>query len=234
MLIAPVACVGKKTTTPAATDTKLQSDVTTLQTKVASLIDTVSNLETPPNYEPDIDLLQEQVADLEALNSDFEDRIAELERGGTGTNGDSGDVDLVTIWKLDVFLDVPLPEGVAIYSLKSYPTRIEEEDTYRLTITFMNDNLIEAPFTDVSMTVIFVPRTKDTVIDAGNTFVDSMNAPYLWWDSTYTPKPVNNISTDCRRIEFYCEPFDFTIPAGDGTTPGTQVFSIDFDLCYAK
>jgi len=243
MLIAPVACVGKKTTTPASTDTQLRPDVTALQTKVASLIDTVSNLDTPPNYEPDIDALEQQVADLEASNSDFEDRIAELEAGSPETNGDSGDVDLVTIWKLDVFLDVPLPSLVEIYSIKSYPTRIEEEDTYRLTVTFQNSNINNdgtpedeglVSFTGVSMTVIFVPRTKDTVIDAGNTFVDSMNVPYLWWDSTYTPKPVNNISTDCRRIEFYCEPFDFTIPGKVGDSPGTQVFSIDFDLCYAK
>ena len=72
MLIAPVGCVGKKTTTPTATDAKLQSDVTALQTRVASLIDTVSNLDTPPNYEPDIDALEQQVID-------FETRIAELE-----------------------------------------------------------------------------------------------------------------------------------------------------------
>jgi len=58
--------VGKKDTTPAATDTRLQSDVATLQTKVASLIDTVSNLDTPPNYEPDINELQQRVDDLEA------------------------------------------------------------------------------------------------------------------------------------------------------------------------
>jgi len=72
MLIAPVGCVGKKTPTPAATDTQLRPDVTALQTKVASLIDTVSNLDTPPNYEPDIDALEQQVID-------FETRIAELE-----------------------------------------------------------------------------------------------------------------------------------------------------------
>ena len=72
MLIAPVACVGKKTTTPASTDTQLRPDVTALQTKVASLIDTVSNLDTPPNYKPNIDTLDLQVID-------FETRIAELE-----------------------------------------------------------------------------------------------------------------------------------------------------------
>lgn len=229
MLVAPVACVGGKTPTPDPADAKLKSDITALQKAVATLQGVVSDLETPPNYEPNIKVLEEQAIDFEA-------RIAELQAGSTETNGDgdSGDVDLRTIWKLDAFLDVSLPEGVDIYSLKSYPTRIEEEDTYRLTVTFQNDDPVEALFTDVSMTVIFVPRTKDTVIDAGNTFVDSMNAPYLWWDSTYTPKPVNNISTDCRRIEFFCEPFDFTIPAGDGVIPGIQVFSMDFDLCYAK
>ena len=64
MLVAPVACIVAKGT-PDTNDTNLEL-------KVAGLEEDLTNLEHPPNYEPDINELRQQVIELEA-------RIAELE-----------------------------------------------------------------------------------------------------------------------------------------------------------
>ena len=220
MLIAPVGCVGKKTTTPAATDTKLQSDVTALQTRVASLIDTVSNLDTPPNYEPDINALKQQVTDLETANSDFEDRIAELEAGSPGTDGDGEVEGVTTRWLPTIGLEKTEGGLVVIEDVDWYPTRIKDEDTYRITFDIVNDTVSEV--TKEVLYIIFTPSSRDTLIDVSNTGMYSTSPISIWWDVEYTPSD----GVDCRRIEFISDQFD--IPVGS-----TEV-RVDFDLYYER
>jgi len=216
--------VGKKDTTPATTtDTRLQSDVATLQTKVASLIDTVSNLETPPNYKPNIDALEQQVADLEASNSDFEDRIAELEAGSPDSDTD-GDAEIVTTrWAPSVELENTTS---ALYvnqsSVSWYPTRIKEEDTYRLTFDIVNTAATAQ--TNQVLYIIFAPSSRDTLIDVSNTGMYSTSPVSIWWDVEYTPSD----GVDCRRIEFISDQFD--IPAG----ANPMEIKVDFDLYYER
>jgi hypothetical protein len=222
MLIAPVACVGKKTTTPTTTtDTKLQSDVATLQTKVASLIDTVSNLETPPNYKPNIDALEQQVADLEASNADFEARITELEAGSSFIDTDGGGEFVTTRWSPSIQLekvtdDLDIDEA----SISWYPTRIKDEDTYRISFGIVNEG---AEVKNEVLYIVFTPSSKDTYIDVANTGMYSTKPVNIWWDVDYNPTSGEN----CKRIEFISD--QFTVPAGD-----TMEISVDFDLYYER
>jgi len=223
MFIAPVGCVGKKTTTPATTDTQLRPDVTALQKAVGLLQGDVSNLQTPPNYEPDIKALKQQVADLETANSDFEDRIAELEAGSPGTNGD-GDIEYTTTrWSPTISLGKETPGALYVNqaSVSWYPTRIKEEDTYRLTFDIVNTGVAQ---TKQTLYIIFSPSSRDTLIDVSNTGMYSTSPVSIWWDVEYTPSD----GVDCRRIEFISDQFD--IPAG----PDPMEVKVDFDLYYER
>lgn len=221
MLIAPVACVGKKDATPpAATDAKLKSDVAALQTSVASLQGVVSNLEKPPNYEPDIKALKQQVTDLETANSDLEGRIAELEAGSPNTNGD-GDIEYVTTrWSPNIELENTESGKVVIVDIGWYPTRIKDEDTYRITFDIDNDS--GAIVTNEVLYIVFAPSSRDTNIDTKNTGMFSTKPINIWWDVDYNPSS----GVECKRIEFISDPFTLQ----EGLTPVT----IEFDLYYER
>ena len=200
-----------------------------LEKQIAAVKSDVNNLnpgEGTAALEEEIAAVQ---AGLDKLKADFnnadladiETRVVALEDvigAGTGNGGDGTEVGLTTRWTLAVDLEAA-PSGLSIEEYSWYPTRIKDEDTYKIDIKLANDD-----GTAKNNQVLFIslaPANRDTSIDINNTGIYSISPINIWWDSSFSPSD----GVSCRGMEFVSDPFD---------VPAVTEYSVkvEFDLYY--
>lgn len=232
-LVIPTACVPKRTATNESTATTDQERITALESKISQLQSKIASLpETDTtDYSADIVQLQDDIANLQTefdgISADVDATLtAWEEEQATNTTIPITNEGLVTRWLPSVELSSSSSASVMLIdSYNWYPTRIKEEDTYRLTI-----NLIGTPEAKekLSLVVLLTSSSKDTSVDTAETGIYSNSPASIWWDSEFTPSDGIN----CRRIGFTSD--EFTVKSGTYTAEAPYVIKADFDLYYAS
>lgn len=211
-------------------DTVSDSDVESLNSRIDELETLVSNLNFTISYD--------EVTGLKDVLDNIKEDIEELK---TAKEEEIIAISTTTRWSVDIAFEEDYGTDITLdTSIK--PTRVEEEDTYRIKIDILNSSTTVAKtISDAILSIILIPNNKDTYIDASNTFIDSASSPYLDWEADFRPEPVSGsvASVDCRRIELTSEEFNFTVPIATTTTegvvvPGAYTLKLDFDLAYMK
>lgn len=234
-LIVPISCVARRTTADssnsASTDTErittLESKVSQLQAKIASLPQADST-----DYSGDIEQLQGQMDDLQTQLDDIltgvDEKLASFEEEQQAVEEQTASA-ATTRWTMDMALGGTYSDNLTVDSYYSTPSRIEEDDTYRIGITLVNTG---PEVKGVYVIVYLVPKTKDTSVNTVYTAMDSSRSPYLEWWSDFRPTPSSGSesSVNCRRIEFTSD--EFNVPAA-GTVATTVTILAELDLVYA-
>ena len=139
-----------------------------------------------------------------------------------------------TRWSLDASA---FPPGVVV-EVHHTPSRIEEEGIYKVYLSIYNNqtdvagNLV--PVNDMRINVYLSPKSGDTVyLDKKNTYLDTMRAPYYFWDMDVTTRGSDEHVT---RASFQSDLI--AIPAGVWTSDDhedvnlTMSLSLELNLEY--
>ena len=204
------------------------ADIQNIKSNLQARTDEINTIKTKLG-DVDVAALQREVVALQANIAALNARVVELEKGTP-----SATIGVTTRWSLEVFFEDVYPNVCLDWSVR--PTRIEEEDTYTLTVNILNSSTNNTSISKGVLDIVLTPADKTTSIDTSNTFLEATKAPYVDWTSDFRPKPVSpsKASVGCRRITFTSDEFSFTIPPMVGDVCGAYTLKLSLDLTYVK
>jgi len=219
---------------------KLKADVSQLQAKIASLPAPsatsdaqVATLKTDlTRLQSDIDKLQKQVDAMSKLQSDLtsiqahlatiDERLVKLEKVPT-TPSPTTEI-ATTRWTWEVSTNASNNVEVSTYVS---PSRIEDAGTYKIRLTILNK--ATSINRDLRVGIVFTPTMGDIVyIDEKNTYLDTTQSPYYFWDMTVITRGADKY---VRYLSILSEPI--TVPAAiSATEPSSTQLMLEFNLKY--
>lgn len=186
------------------------------------------------NYDADIEALQSNIdgfyEEIDSIREELDDTLTEIDtmladwEEEQATSNSESETNTTTRWSIDCSSTYLITEvGISVYTS---PSRIEEEDIYRIRLTIYNHKT--SIVNNLQIDLNFTPKTGDKVfINEKNTYLDTVQSPYYWWDMDVITRGNEDYT---KRISFLSE--QVTVPAAVGTTWGKLILELEFNLEY--
>ena len=229
---------GTNPSTPVVTIPQLKSSIDSINAKVDGFSGRLANLESqmagvvaPTVTKADLNSLQSQLNDLEAL-------VANLSVSNGGSNG-TVYVGEVSRWDFDSLTILGCTDDYTFEVVSKSPSRVEEEDLYEITVEITNTDTTIYNATNTTawdaatialnheLEIILSPRDY-CMVDDSITYLDSDGYPYLSWDADFVTRTREGQEV-CRRITFTSETYNF----GSLLPGGSLELDLVFELYYA-